>query len=139
MVITEELGNVVRLGGFEVPDLSHELPVEERVWFTVVLGAGSFAVRAYSEDYAIFKAEIRSQELRRSTIPIEIGAGLPLVIPMVPSEAASHAAAMFNNKSEAELMGLYESPGPVNAIEATIPTPPYNPNQVRLFDPYKFQ
>ena len=139
MSTTEQLGEAVILGGFEVPDLTQEPPVERRTWYTVVLGAGTFATRAYSEDYAIFKAEIRAQELRNGKVPIESNGGFPLVIPMNSNEAAFRIATMYEGKSEAEIVSLKENTGTTLPVDMTQNKAPYNPDQGMLFDRYEFR
>ena len=135
MSVVEELGEKVRLGGFEVPDLTQEPAIEYRTWFTVVLGAGNFAVRASSEDYALFKAEIRAQELRSTKRPIETNDGsFPLVSAMNSHEAACRSAAMFDSKPEAELASYIEYPEFPKTPITNSSNRPYDKAQMKIFE-----
>lgn len=130
----EELGNRMRIGGFEVPDLSIE--PKQRNWYSVILGAGVFTVRAFSEDYALFKAEIRAGELRASCVALDTNGGLPLVLQATYKEKTYREKVWFDGKIEADLTNfteqdavLFEIPNDDTSIKSA-----YNPDQTKLFD-----
>ena len=138
MVFVEELGEAVRLGGYEVPDLTQELSAENRRWYMVMLGAGTFAVRASSEVFALSKTVLQAHELRNSRNPIETNGGFPLVTPMIASDDAFYTAAMYPGKRETQLIALQEEGrGLAETTKSMTSIRPYDNNQGHLFDPFK--
>jgi hypothetical protein len=136
MAVVETFGDTDQLYGFEVQDLGNEPSTKK--WYTVVLGAGAFSVRAASENFALLKAEVRAQELRSSRAPLETNGGFPLVMAMTETDAGYLDAVWYEGKPEADLIGVLA----LGATAEFTDTPQrffsaYDPNQGALFNPHK--
>lgn len=132
MPLLEAAGDFVTLSGLGEPDLRRE--PETKTWWKVIIGMGSFTVRAASEEYAMLKAERRANELRNSVrAPIETTHGLPLVLELSKDDQAFYERTWHSNKPDADLTELIVSQ-PFPGIERpNLERELLDPNQGELF------
>ncbi len=88
--------------------LSERLDVKqlEQKWFSVIIAAGHFVVRAFAQDEAVLKSEVYANDLR--LVKVDIGQGMPLVMDVMDDASRFYDSVWHSGKPDVTLIGFSE-------------------------------